>query len=494
MHIPHFSHSLVRQGIPSLALSFVMAFSGGCALVPQQPKPPIDQVNVISPIAQHNLGALPFSDQNVTEDWWMQFNDSTLNALVLRAEKNNLDIKLALNRIEQARAQLGISDAHKAPQVSAFSSVVREDISDNGKFAALGAKPDGNSYWQAEVDISWELDLWGRLDYLTDAAKQGLNASVFDAAAVQVLLRANIVSHYFELRGAQQQLALAQREYELSEKALNMVVSRYRNGATGKATVAQTKAKVANIAAQIPYLQAQVDQLMNRLASLSGEPPRTLSTLLSAHLKQPSLPNRIPLQLDGDLAQQRPDIKAAAAKLRQAVAATGAAHADFYPSISLNGRTGFEAFNTDALSNWDAAFFSVGPYVYLPIFQGGKLERRLTLTQEKQAAAALEYRKTVLKAWHEVDDALTNLQATHTQYQLLNEAYNALLLALHHTKAGYAQGSMSRIDVIQADEQMTRSEQLMQQSQTKLNVALVTLYKALGGGWQQTNMPQEDAL
>lgn len=494
MHIPRFTHTCIRQYIAPLALSIVVVVSGGCALIPQQPTPVTDQVNIVSPMAHHNTGALPFADQNVAEDWWTQFNDTTLNTLVLRAEKNNLDIKLALNRIAQAKAQLGISEAHKAPQVSAFSSVVREDISDNGKFAALGAKPDGNSYWQAGFDISWELDLWGRLDYLTDAAKQGLNASVFDAAAVQVLLRANVVSHYFELRGAQQQLALAQREYELSEQALNMAVSQYRNGVTGKATVAQSKAKVANIAAKIPHLQAQVDQRMNQLAWLSGEPPKALTAMLSAHTQQPSLPTRIPLQLDGDLAQQRPDIKVAAAKLSQAVATVGVAHADFYPSISLNGRTGFEAFNTDALSNWDGAFFAVGPTVYLPIFQGGKLERRLTLTQEKQAAAALEYRKTVLKAWHEVDDALSDLQATYAEHQALSEAYNALALVLRHTETGYAQGSMSHMDVIQANEQMTHGEQLMQQSQTKLNIALVTLYKALGGGWQQADVAKEDAL
>ncbi|WP_417880543.1 efflux transporter outer membrane subunit [Vibrio sp.] len=493
MHIS-LSGSFFRHRTKSLALTITLALTAGCSVTPSPADPKLTTVNNDWETVQSNAQSLTFTDTQITEDWWTQFNDETLNQLVLRAENNNLDLQLALNRIEQAQAQLGIRDAQNMPKVSGTGSAVRENISDNGKFAALGAKPDGNAYWQAAIDISWELDLWGRLDQLTEGAQQGLNASVYDMAAVKVMLRANVVSQYFELRGAQQQLSLTKSELELNQQALTMITSQFNNGVVGAASVAQAKAKVANLEAQIPPLEDRAHQLMNQLALLSGEAPQALSSLLSKQTTMPVLPSHIPLKLDGDLARQRPDIMSASAQLKQATASVGVAQANFYPSVSLNGRAGFEAFDTEGLTDWDAGFFSVGPAVYLPIFEAGTLKKRLKLTEQKQTQAALHYRKTVLNAWHEVDDALAHIQAMYTQHQSLQNAYQQMSVARDHTKKAFAQGSMSHLDVIKSNEQVTHAAQRLQQNQTQLNIALVTLYKSLGGGWQQAEATEGGVL
>ena len=490
MHTHYTLDRFIRHRIGSLALLLTILATVGCTLTPIQPTVSISDFN--NEWKEEYLAdeRLPFSSENIVSNWWSLFDDVQLNDLVIRAEQNNLDLRLAVNRIAQMRAQLGVVDAKQGPQVSAFASVDREDISDNSKFAALGAKPDGNSYWLGGVDISWELDLWGRLDYLFEGARQGVNASVFDAAAVQVLVRANVVSTYLNLRGAQQQLALLAREVGVREETLTMTQSQFNNGVVGKAAVATSRAKLAHLKSRVEPAKARVHHFMNQLAWLTGEPPQALDALLSSKGQLPQVPKSIPLNLDSELALQRPDIMSASAHLKQATATVGVANADFYPSISLNGRTGFEAFNSDQLSEWDSAFFVVGPSVYLPVFNGGKLQKRLKLSEEKQTAAALKYRKTVLQAWHEIDNALADLQSIYAQHLSLQEAYDEISLALKHTEYGYEQGSMSKLDVLLASEKVTQAAQRLSESQTGVNVALVTLYKTLGGGWQHRE-PEE---
>ncbi|MCE0464132.1 TolC family protein [Pseudomonas sp. 20TX0172] len=200
-------------------------------------------------------------------------------------------------------------------------------------------------------------------------------------------------------------------------------------------------------------------------------------------LPLPSLPTRVPLGVPSELARRRPDILRAEAQLHAATAAIGVAKADFYPRIGLKGRVGMEAFNSGDLSSWDSRFFSIGPTVYLPIFQGGRLTQRLALNESRQKTAALVYRQTVLSAWHEVDNALDAWAARQREHEELQASYEQNQLALRAAERGYQQGAADYLSVLTAQRNLLASQTLLNNSATDATLTVVNLYKSLGGGW-----------
>lgn len=197
----------------------------------------------------------------------------------------------------------------------------------------------------------------------------------------------------------------------------------------------------------------------------------------------PSLPASVPVGVPSELARRRPDILRAEAQLHAATASIGVAKADFYPRIGLKGRVGVEAFERSDLSSWDSRFFSVGPTIYLPIFQGGQLVQRLALNEARQKTAALVYRQTVLQAWHEVDNALDAWAAQERQHVELTESYEQNKLALRVAERGYREGAADYLSVLTAQRSLLASQTGLNASATNATLTLVNLYKALGGGW-----------
>jgi NodT family efflux transporter outer membrane factor (OMF) lipoprotein len=204
---------------------------------------------------------------------------------------------------------------------------------------------------------------------------------------------------------------------------------------------------------------------------------------LGAARPLPSVPVSVPLGLTSELARRRPDILRAEAQLHAATAAIGVAKADFYPRVGLKGRFGFEAFDSGDLASWDSRFFSVGPTVYLPIFEGGRLTQRLALNEAGQKAAALAYRQTVLRAWHEVDNALDAWAAGQQQHAELQVAYEQSRQALHIAERRYREGADDYLAVLTAQRSLLASQTSLNDSATGVTLALVNLYKSLGGGW-----------
>jgi NodT family efflux transporter outer membrane factor (OMF) lipoprotein len=197
----------------------------------------------------------------------------------------------------------------------------------------------------------------------------------------------------------------------------------------------------------------------------------------------PSLSTSVPVGIPSELAHRRPDILRAEAQLHAATAAIGVAKADFYPRIGLRGQIGVEAFEIGDLASWDSRFFSVGPTVYLPIFQGGRLTQRLALNEARQKTAALAYRQTVLRAWHEVDNALDAWAAQQRQHGELLVSYEQNSQALHAAERGYQEGAADYLSVLTAQRNLLASQTSLNASATNATLTLVNLYKSLGGGW-----------
>ncbi|TGU85318.1 efflux transporter outer membrane subunit [Acinetobacter pittii] len=420
------------------------------------------------------------------DEWWLIFNDKVLIELQSRAKLNNLDLQMAAERIEQSRAQLGITSSQLLPTIDSSASYSREKLSQNGKFAALGAPTNASDFWQLGFDASWELDLWGRTRRMREGATASFEATLYDREAAQVALTAEVAKTYLQLRGIQAQLAIAQQNLDIANRLVKLTESRERNGVATRFETASALAQHASIKAMLPDLMQQRNQLMNALALLIGEQPRALDAQLSQALALPELPQNIPVGLSSELAHQRPDIQRAEAKLHAATAAIGVAKADFYPRIGLRGRIGVEAFELDDLASWDSRLFSVGPTVYLPIFQGGKLTQRLALNESSQKEAALAYRQTVLRAWHEVDNAIDAWSAQRSHHAELVIAYQQNKEALQAAKRSYQQGVADYMTVLTAQRQLLAAQNQLNTSSTNAAISVVNLYKALGGGWDVT--------
>jgi NodT family efflux transporter outer membrane factor (OMF) lipoprotein len=455
----------------------------GCAVGPDFMKPESElDAAQLTPRPEHgsDTALLPAA---VPSQWWQLFNDPLLTQLQSRAQARNLDLQMAADRIDQSRAQLGITASQLLPSVGANASYAREALSEHGKFAALGAPTAPSNFWQLGFDASWEIDLWGRARRARESAAATLEATVYDREAARIALSAEVARTYLQLRGTQAQLDIAQQNRAIAERTLGLAESRERNGVATRFETASARAQLATIKALLPDLAQRRNAQMNALALLMGEPPRALDAQLRQAMPLPSLPTRVPVGIPSELAHRRPDILRAEAQLHAATAAIGVAKADFYPRLGLKGRIGVEAFDSGDLSSWDSRFFSVGPTVYLPIFQGGRLMQRLALNESLQKTAALAYRQTVLRAWHEVDDALDAWAAQQRQHDELRVSYEQNKQALHAAERGYQQGAADYLSVLTAQLNLLASQTNLNSSATNATLTVVNLYKSLGGGW-----------
>ncbi|WP_241234957.1 efflux transporter outer membrane subunit [Amphritea opalescens] len=459
----------------------------GCAVGPnfQSPSANTDAaVNVVNLTNRQDYNdPYPVSNHQLSSHWWALFNDPALSNLIVRSQAANLDLQIMTSRIEQSRANLGITSAEGLPSLSSTTSYSRERISEKGRFAALGAPTDSDNFWQLGFDATWELDLWGHIQRAEESATAAFKATLYDKEMFNISLAAEVARHYLQFRSLQAQLNITQQNQEIAQQKVKLVASQARNGLAAGFEISMAEAQLATINAQRPKLKQRRNAQLNSLALLLGEPPRVLDELLTDAIALPSLPDEIPIGIPATLVQRRPDILQAEAKLHQATADIGVAKADFYPRITLTGNAGLQGFDSHDLSSWDARFFSVGPSVYLPIFQGGRLKQRLKLTQAKQKEAALSYRKTVLTAWHEVDNALDGLASQRSQVEYLNVAFKNNQQALHFAQRKYEQGVGNYLEVLTAQRNLLNSQMALNDSETNATLRLVTLYKALGGGW-----------
>lgn len=471
------------------AMLYVILLAG-CAVGPDFRKPENELGKIeLAPRADY-ADAPRTSDANVPSQWWMLFNDAALAELQSHAQNENLDLQIASERIEQSRAQLGIDSSQLLPSVAAGASYTREALSEHGKFAALGAPTRAGDFWQLGFDASWEIDMWGRARREREGAAAALDATVYDREAARVTLSAEVARTYLGLRGTQAQLDIARQNQAIAERTLGLAESRERNGVATRFETSSARAQLAAIKATVPELIQRRNVLMNALAMLLGEEPRALDSQLREAMPLPSLPASVPVGIPSELARRRPDILRAEAQLHAATAAIGVAKADFYPRIGLKGRAGVEAFELSDLDVWDSRLFSVGPTVYLPIFQGGRLQQRLALNEARQKAAALAYRQTVLRAWHEVDNALDAWAAQQRQHAELLVSFQQNQQALQVAERGYQEGAADYLSVLTAQSNVLASQTRLNTSATNATLTLVNLYKSLGGGWNPDELEQ----
>ncbi|HEL4101839.1 efflux transporter outer membrane subunit [Stenotrophomonas maltophilia] len=477
------SRALMPAPTPIALLAPLVLALAGCATSADVQAPRLDRPQ-LAVSAQSSLIASSGSltDAPVPSQWWSLFADPTLSELQRQALESNLDVQTAAARIEESRAQLGIVRSARLPQIQAQASYSRGALSENSPMVALGAPTDPSDTWAAGFQASWELDLWGYHKRRAESASASLEATGFGLEAARTAVAAEVSRTYLLLRGVQAREAITERNHDIAQKLVQLTESRRANGIASRYETAAAHAAMLEVEAGQTQLAQQRAVLMNALALLVAKSPRELNEQL-AHGQLPAMPTRLAVGIPSEVARNRADILQADAKLRAAVADIGAAKADFYPRISLTGSLGVQAFDESDLGDWGSRQFSVGPTLHLPIFQGGRLKSNLALTEARHQLAGIAYKKTVLKAWHEVDDALTNYTSELTRNQQLEQAQANNQIALDVARRAYQEGRADMTTVLMAQRTLLASDSSLVESKTSSALAVVAIYRALGGGW-----------
>ncbi|PMS30871.1 NodT family efflux transporter outer membrane factor (OMF) lipoprotein [Trinickia symbiotica] len=444
-------------------------------------------------------------------EWWTLFNDPVLNGLEKQLADANLDVAAASARLLQSRAARRVAGAAEYPTLDGAASYNRERGSENGILSLLGVTPTQSqpqsasgsaplgvaampgskgspayNLYQAGFDASWEVDIWGRVRRSVEAATALSAASYEDRNAVLLSARAELARDYIELRDTQELLQIAHQNLDIANDALKLTQVRAHEGVTTDLDVSNASAQVENIESRIPTLESHSETTINAIGLLLGEEPGALRQTLAATQEVPALPGQVPIGFPSELVQRRPDIRKAEAELHAATASIGVAKADFYPRIMLNGSAGFQSLQLSNLASWASGQFVIGPSITFPIFEGGRLKGTLQLREAQQQEAAIAYKETVLRAWQEVDDALVTYDAEQRRRDRLAQAVTMNERALSVARERYKAGALDYLDVLNVQKQLLEAQSNLEQSRATAATNLITLCKALGGGWEST--------
>ena len=457
---------------------------GGCVMGPdfKTPETPLAAHWANTPSQSGHSGT---AESPVDMRWWDSFGDTQLSALVREAQTRNFDLQMAASRLEQSRAMRRQVAADTLPAVDGSAGYSRSRNSQRGLNDPSGkAGKQAFNLWNGGLGISWEADLWGRVKRSVEVADASVQMAEEDRHAVQLLVIVQTAQDYIELRSTQQGLAVIEQNLHIAQRSLELTRLQLKEGVATDLEVSEAAAQVAEIQARLAPLQQHSAQLINALSLLLAREPRALQAQLSTPANVPSYAATVPIGLPSELAERRPDIRRAQAQLHAATAAIGVAEADFYPRITLSGNMGFQALQLSDLGSWGSRSFAFGPGLSVPLFEGGRLKGALQLQEGRQQEAGIGFQKTVLRAWHEVDDALVAYQANQRRRDSLLQAVAHNQRALDSVHQQYTQGTVDFLNVLTVQNALLANQAALVDSTAQVSLSLVDLYGALGGGWQ----------
>jgi NodT family efflux transporter outer membrane factor (OMF) lipoprotein len=487
--------SSINQSIARRLVIVVLALAPlGCAVGPNFKKP---QAQVPEGWSAASVSKAVSSDPATVVSWWSTFQEPTLSSLIERSTESNLDLRAAVLRITEARAQKDVSNAAFFPTASANASFTRQRLSDTTTTGAVftnfgDAKipgvpsvnfPNPYNQFQLGASASWEPDLFGRVRRSVEAANADLQASVEDQHAVLVSLCADVARNYVELRGAQLRMEVTERSLATQKELYELTKQRQAVGLTTDLDVANAGAQFDSTQALVPQIERDVTQDINQLSLLMGRAPDSLRMELESVKPVPQVPPLLPVGLPADLARRRPDIRQSEARLHAATARIGVAVADLFPRLTLTASGGTQSQSASDLLKWASRFGSIGPTFEVPVFDGSRWAT-VRLQNVRAQEAALDYERTVLGALHEVENALAAYKSDRDRGVALASAVAQSRDALELARARYSSGVANFIDVLDADRSLQQNELALATNTTAISTDLVAIYRALGGGWQ----------
>jgi NodT family efflux transporter outer membrane factor (OMF) lipoprotein len=418
----------------------------------------------------------------IDERWWQAFHDPKLDDLVERALKSNLDLGIATARVREARAVRAAIAGQWDPQVEGFAGVARGKPSANASGGAASAST--RNLFEAGFDARWEIDVFGRRVRALEAADAEVDIAVESLHDAQVSLLGEVARNYVEVRGLQRQIALTQQNLTSQQDTAHLTEVRYGAGLSTDLDVARAQGLAASTQADIPALEGRVRASMHALSVLLGESPGPIAQELETPTELPAPPETIAAGLPAELVRRRPDVRRAERELARAVALTGEATADLYPTFSLTGSIGKQSDSLSSLLDADSSAWSVGGGLTAPIFNGGTLRANVEAADSRALQAELAYRRTVLSALAEVETAFSDVAKARARHESLVVSVDAYSRAVKLATELNQRGIRSFFEVLDAQQQLFRTQSLEALSATDLTADTVALYKALGGGWE----------
>ena len=467
---------ILRGAAGWLAALCLALGSSGCLLTTDLPDPALDVPPVYKAAGTKNpIDAPP------ALDWWRGFRSAELTTLMEEAQTVNLDIAAATARFIQADAQARIAGAPLLPSLSGSGS---ETYSRTSRASSSGLTIGGREVvnYNASLSASYELDFWGKNRDAAQAAEETAVANRFDRDVVALTTLTSVANAYFQVLAAQDRLRVAERNIASAQRILEAIRQRLSAGTGNALDVAQQESVLANQRALVPPLRQTLQQNINALATLVSRPPESV-TVSGGSLNRIAIP-RVTPGLPSELLTQRPDIRRQEAHLASATANIGNARAQFFPSIQLTGQGGYQSSALVSLFQPQAAFFSLVGSATQPIFDGGRILGNFELAKARQEELLQTYRKTVVQAFADVDNALTNVRETSIKLRLQQDVVAASRRAFQLAGDQLQAGTADIVTVLNVQTTLFQAEDLLVQAQLARLQAIVSLYQALGGGWE----------
>jgi multidrug efflux system outer membrane protein len=476
---------LGRTRVVLVALAAVSVLAGGCAVGPDYVRPSVEQP------AQFKSQAAGEAAPPIPTEWWRLYGDPELDQLIATATASNQSLRQAVARVDEARALARVAGSYLYPTVSVDPSFSRTRYSGNrdsnvtGKKVAQGVTVND---WLIPLDLTYELDVWGRVRRSFESAKAQATASADDVGVVRLTIETDVARFYYTLRWLDAQAQILAETVVSYREQVRLLAAQLRSGIVSAIVVSQAQAQLQATLAQQREVERTRANQEHALAILCGRPAPSFAVARNPwrEAAPPALPPGLPAQL----LARRPDVALAEQMVVATNAQIGVATAEFYPRFMLMSSAGFESANLATLFNWQSRVASISPSISIPIFQGGRLRANLEATKARYRQAVAAYVNQVLIAYGDVEDALTDVHALSDEVGSLREAVSASqdYLGLAHSQ--YKYGLVDYLIVIDAERTLLANQLSLAQAVNFHVAASIQLVKALGGGWN----PSEDSL
>ena len=417
----------------------------------------------------------------VDDHWWKSFQDTRLDSLIALAVDRNYSVAMAINRIAAARANLWAERGNFFPSIGLNAGWTRQETS--GNTSTLPQSTD--HYYDAALSMSWEIDVFGSIRKRVKAQKENFAASKEEYAAVMVSLASEVASAYINLRELQQELEVVNKNVASQEEVLKITEVRYNTGLVAKLDVAQAKSVLYSTKASIPQLEAGINQYITTLAVLLGMYPQEIRPVLETTGTLPDYMEPIGVGMPVDLLLRRPDVRSAERSVNAQAALLGASKSDWLPKIFLKGSFGYAARDVNDLVKSTSMTYEIAPSVSWTIFSGGQLVNATRLAKAQLDESINQFNQTVLTAVQETDNAMNSYRNSIKQIVALREVRNQGVETLKLSLELYKQGLSPFQNVLDAQRSLLSYENQLVQAQGSSLLQLISLYKALGGGWRE---------
>jgi outer membrane protein, multidrug efflux system len=466
----------------AIALAFCVSVSlfAGCVVGPNYSRP-----TVMSPTTWKE-SKLATNSIVFPAEWWKIFNDTELDSLETQAVEANQDLKRAMARVTEARALARVSKSELFPNISAGGAYSRNRLSENRANAPL--KDFESDDFSGSFDHSYELDIWGRVRRSVEAANAEAAAVATDLEVVLLTLTADVARNYYFIRSLDNERLVIEATIALRRDTVQLQETRNQAGLINEVDVTRARTELANVEAELHVITRLRAQIEHALAVLCGQPPANFKV---ATKESDIAPPEVPAGLPSELLQRRPDVLEAEQLLQASSARIGVAKAAFFPTIKLTSTAGLASADLGLLFNGASRVWSIGPSIHVPIFEGGRNNANLKAAESRYEQSVASYRGTILNAFREVEDALSDLTTLSSQ----SEAVNRALLSARDTAAlaneRYQRGLSSYLDVVDAQRIALQAERQQTQLHGQRAISTILLAKALGGGWEHSHQRYE---